>query len=399
MKVAFVNHDLGPYGATKSLLDLIDGLNTRGVDCYVILPEKNSSLKEGPLVEELDKRKIPYRALRYRHWVHSLSPNVLSRIKRLVRKFPDNRIYRAFLNVSILPKVIAQLQAWNVDIVYTNTSVVPIGAIAALYLKKPHVWHIREFQRLDHGLSLDWGKQTFRWLGSKSAAIIMVSQAIKHYYATWIDLSKGHVVYNGVASQAEFDYTMKRKAQSGEANKRCYTFCLLGRLSTEKGQPEAIRALGRLLERGTQARLIIAGRGNYHPLEELATNLSIQDNIVFVGHTDDVFSIYLQSDACLVCSSHEAFGRVTIEAMVAALPVIGKKNFYSGTSELIQHSRTGLLYEGGADELATAMECLVKDPAWGEDLGRLGWRYAREHYNREKYVDQIHTILQKIPTK
>ena len=396
MKIAFINHDLGPYGATRSLLDLIDGLTLRGVACFVIIPQLNRFVKEGPLADALQQRKVPYRAIDYRQWVHQELPHVGSRLKRFVKKFPNNRIYRAYKNRKAIPLIKDQLRQWDIDLVYTNTSVIPVGAIAAAQLNKPHVWHIREFQWIGDGLALDWGKRRFNQLISRSAAVILVSQRLKDYYASLIDLSESHVVYNGVASQADFDRAKRRRDKLPAATHPRYTFCILGRISAQKGQEEAIRALGILRNRGLDATLIVAGRGDYQSLEALSVRWGVQEWVTFLGHADDPFSVYAQSDACLVCSSPESFGRVTVEAMVAGLPVIGKKDPYAATQELIQDGDTGLLYEGDEEELAAAMKRLVKDPARGRTIGENGWRFAREHYHQEKYVDQVHRILQTI---
>ena len=47
----------------------------------------------------------------------------------------------------------------------------------------------------------------------------------------------------------------------------------------------------------------------------------------------------------LVCSKYEAFGRVTVEAMMAGCLVIGANS--GGTIELIEDGSTGVLFESG----------------------------------------------------
>lgn len=394
MKIAFINHDAGAYGATKSLLDLIEGLMKWGVTCYVIVPKVGPFPRESPFVKELEQRAIEYAVIDYRHWVHQSFPNPASHIKRLFRRFPNNGLYRAYKNWRAISIIKSRLQDWTVDAIYTNTSVVPIGALVALRMKKPHIWHIREFQQMDQGLALDWGKPVFRWLLNKSTAVVLISQAVKRYYTPLLRNPKSYVVYNGVAPMVAFNQ-MKERTLPARSDSNCYTFCIVGRVIPQKGQAEAIKAVGELAKVGIKAKLLVAGRGNYEPLRALAVQLCIQDQIDFMGHTDDPFSVYLQSDACLVCSWHEAFGRVTIEAMVAGLPVIGKKNEYSGTQELIRDFDTGLLYEGGESALANCMKQLVENPEWGRTLGERAWKYAQKHYHQEKYVDQIYNILKK----
>lgn len=67
-----------------------------------------------------------------------------------------------------------------------------------------------------------------------------------------------------------------------------------------------------------------------------------------------------------MCFRYEAMGRVTAEAMAAALPVIGYNS--GGTPELIENEVTGLLYEGGYKELAQCMARFADRHEWVTEL-------------------------------
>lgn len=57
----------------------------------------------------------------------------------------------------------------------------------------------------------------------------------------------------------------------------------------------------------------------------------------------------------VIASRYEAFGRITIEAMLNELPVIGANS--AGTAELITDGVTGLLYpSGNVSKLSDALE-------------------------------------------
>ncbi|MDF9801095.1 glycosyltransferase involved in cell wall biosynthesis [Catalinimonas alkaloidigena] len=390
MTIAFICHDAGAYGAPRSLLDLIDGFKDRNIKCYVIIPYA------GPLIKELQKRNIKYKVIPYVLWVHKEIPNLWIEIKSIIKNFPHNRLHKAIQNFIAIPQIIAQIKEWQADIIYTNSSVTPVGAIAAYIVRKPHVWHIREFQKLDQALVLDWGKGIMRRVAKKSGAIIFISKAIQDYYQKFLSNSNCHVVYNGVASSEEFDRFKMQKSSFTKRKDGEFTFCIVGRIIPQKGQHEAIKAISILIERGWKVRLIVAGSGNQTRLAKLVNDLGIEKYIDIIGRTSTPYSVYFQSDACLMCSIHEAFGRVTVEAMTTGIPVIGKKNKFSGTQELIQHKSTGLLYSGNELELANTMELLLKKPSWGVQLGINGWRYAKGHFNREIYIDNIYKILRNI---
>jgi glycosyltransferase involved in cell wall biosynthesis len=95
----------------------------------------------------------------------------------------------------------------------------------------------------------------------------------------------------------------------------------------------------------------VVGEGKIDQLKALAHDLGVADRVEFWGYIDDPYKAYLASDAVLMCSKNEAMGRVTVEAMSACRPVIGYDQ--AGTSEIIEHGRTGLLYRGGPEALAS----------------------------------------------
>ena len=207
MNVAFISHDSGLYGASRSLLNLIEGLIRLNVNCYIVVPG------EGKLTERLIEQKIPFAIHNYSPWVDGINhnKNLIARFKSIIK----HRIYavaRLMTNIFQLYGLCKQLKAWNVDIVYTNTSVIPIGAISAWVIGKPHVWHIREFKESDHNLTLDWGYSPFKILLNRTAAQILISEALKQHLHEYLTEEKTHIIDNGVAFVNQFDGYLDQRA-------------------------------------------------------------------------------------------------------------------------------------------------------------------------------------------
>lgn len=79
--------------------------------------------------------------------------------------------------------------------------------------------------------------------------------------------------------------------------------------------------------------------------------------------------------ATVVClpSRHEAFGRVYLEGWSKAKPVIGAR--IPAVSEVVTDGKTGLLVDpGSVEQLARALERLLKNPELASRLGREGRR-------------------------
>lgn len=62
VEVCLVSHSSYKAGAERTLLRMVDGLRTRGVDVSVLLPG------DGPLKRELEVRRAPYAIYPYGLW-------------------------------------------------------------------------------------------------------------------------------------------------------------------------------------------------------------------------------------------------------------------------------------------------------------------------------------------
>ena len=365
---------------------------------YVVAPG------EGDVTKALNRRNVSTAIMPIQWWVGRRRFNGVDS-GRLLRRFSRylnwrrDALARLSRNIQVLPALVRQLKLWNVDIVYTNSSVTPIGALAAWIIQRPHIWHLREFSDLDYGLHYDWGRSVFRCFIGKADAAIAISEAIRSYHLRDARLTRAHVIYNGIASVAEFD-RLREIADSHPTLRpdRPYTFALVGSVHPPKGQDVAIRALALLARDIERVRLLIVGEvvgeGKIDQLKALAHDLGVADRVEFWGYIDDPYKAYLASDAVLMCSKSEAMGRVTVEAMSACRPVIGYDQ--AGTSEIIEHGRTGLLYRGGPEALASYMRQFVENPVWARQLGNNGWDVARKKYSVEVYAQSVYEVLSSV---
>jgi glycosyltransferase involved in cell wall biosynthesis len=166
---------------------------------------------------------------------------------------------------------------------------------------------------------------------------------------------------------------------------------LVGSLNPQKGQSDAIEAMGKLVASGCDVRLSLygtGGRGYTARLRARATALGLGDHVEFCGHVADVSARIAEADAVLVTSRCEAFGRVTVEVMRASLPVIGSAP--GGTVELIEDGRTGLLYPpGDIKALASAILRLVDVPDFARYLAAAARDWSLPRYGPTQFADAL----------
>lgn len=373
MKVCFVAACPGTdmRGGPRSLLETIDTLKQQGVECFVLLPAS------GRLIEELNSRGIPTRVIAYKRWVENLNYPTWKRWRKVV--------WNLFMAVAIA----SQIRHWQCNIIYTNTISIGVGAWAAVLLRQPHVWHIREFVYEDHAQGFDFGRNfTLKLVDRLSQLCIVNSQAVAQKYEQFITPSKLKVIYQAVV-------TSGTAAVTPTTNFRCI---IVGALVEGKRQEDAIRAIAHLIHNGINVELDIVGDGDYQYQQYLKAIVSenlLEKYVRFVGYVDNSFPLMQSADAVLVCSRCEAFGRVTIEGMRAGKPVIGARS--GGTQELIQDGFNGFLYSVADDrDLAEKIEFLYEHPKMAKQMGENGREWAAKQFSQERYGREIYMQLKQL---
>ncbi len=136
------------------------------------------------------------------------------------------------------------------------------------------------------------------------------------------------------------------------------TIVYLGRLKRYKRIDLILSALARLRERGTEPRLIVAGKGDARPgLEARAEALGIADRVRFAGFVSEQEKAELlsRSWAHVLTSPKEGWGIASMEASASGTPTIASDS--PGLRETVRHGETGYLVpHGDVDALARAIE-------------------------------------------
>jgi glycosyltransferase involved in cell wall biosynthesis len=239
--------------------------------------------------------------------------------------------------------------------------------------------------------------RSVRLLGRLSASCITLSKALKQKFTAHIASSKISVIYPSmhIAIAKNADSLARQPLSPTDGVFRCV---IVGRLAQGKRQEDAIYAVACLLEEGINAELVIVGEGDpsyRQHLEELVRQKELRKRVTFVGHVPDASPFIATSDALLMCSRFEGFGRVTIEGMLAGKPVIGARG--GASPELIQDGHTGLLYAVGEPrDLALKLRRLCENREYAEALGRKAKSWAETVFTKERYVTEMLPILDSL---
>jgi len=172
---------------------------------------------------------------------------------------------------------------------------------------------------------------------------------------------------------------------------------LVGRLEEAKGQAIAIEAFAKagILN----SALVICGsaqrEGYLEALKARAQELGVQDAVHFLQFTSEVPALMNAFDLSILPSRGETFGLVVIEAMAAAIPVIGTDA--EGVPEIIDQERNGMLVPpGDVEALAKAMRHMAEDNGLRKRLGQQARQDTLERYNYETQTEKFFAFCKTV---
>ena len=163
-----------------------------------------------------------------------------------------------------------------------------------------------------------------------------------------------------------------------------------GALRDYKGVRTLIRVWENLEERFS---LKVIGDG---PLKEELVRSARGLPVEFPGQKslEETLEI-IKNAAFLILPSecYENFPRVVVEAYSLGVPVIASR--IGALAEIVEDGKTGLTFmPGDAEDLRDKIECLVADPDAVIRMGKNARKFAEEHFNSEKYYQELMNVYQ-----
>jgi glycosyltransferase involved in cell wall biosynthesis len=322
-KILLVSHGADFHGGAEFVFAETVSALSASDDVVAVFPEP------GPLAQDAAEKGAQTYVLTIPRWGVFHYPQVELRARDRVR-----------LTLEILAataKAIRFLRKHRPSVVMTNTMAIPSFAVAARLTRIKHVWMIHEYGARAHAVSLLLPyRLTLRLVDTLSDVVICPSRAVEERLRLVVPRMRTRVVYQAVVG----DSAPYRPRQSGRLRAT-----LLGRFSDGKGQHLAIDALARARSKGADVRLTLVG-GAYaaemDAMERTAADAGCSPYVDVKPFTSSPAKVWADADVALMCSREEAFGRVTVEAMRASLPVLGAND--GGTREIVVDDLNGFLF-------------------------------------------------------
>ena len=141
---------------------------------------------------------------------------------------------------------------------------------------------------------------------------------------------------------------------------------------------------------------IIVGSGPLEAeLRSLATELGLEDRVVFTGFRKDADRIIASLDVFAFSSRMEGLGTVVLDAFSLGVPVAATRA--GGIPEMVEDEKTGLLSPPGDPEgLAGNIIRLLGDEALARRLTGAALRLVRENYSIDLMAEKYRRLYREM---
>ncbi|WP_279246137.1 glycosyltransferase family 4 protein [Candidatus Litorirhabdus singularis] len=381
-KVLFITHVGEPGGAEMVMMNFC---NSAHHSTSVL------TLENGSINETLDTRGIANKSI-----------NFLDGIKDFKREDGFKQILK------LIPRVIKRVTLLNTElkkhdiIVCFSQKSFLLCSLAKPFNRKPIIWFMNDI------LSSDY-----------------FSPTLLHILKLLSKLSSDHVVLNSKASLEKwqeagakkknisiiypsidiFDFEKKLEDtvkidefKSKYRGENTALIGIFGRLTPWKGQDLFIRAISRL--KNVNAIVVgdaLFGEAKYkQELNELVSELNLQDRIAFTGHIKEIPQLMSICDVICHCSTTpEPFGLVLAEATIAKRPVIASDG--GGAKEIVIHGKTGQLTPiGNIEALVAAIEKYLDDTDYTKTIIKDAYTHSLQNFSKETMVKKLDSIIETL---
>ena len=245
-----------------------------------------------------------------------------------------------------------------------------------------------------------------RWLVRHADGTVACSRFVAQSAIAWTDCAPCKVfpVLNSLDASL-WDYKTDGTAIRHEFGIAPDTVLVasIGRLNQQKGGERLLRGLALIKDQIPDIKLLIVGEndpfdpaGTYTDfLKTLASELGLDDQVIFTGYRSDVRQILAACDLFATPSSDEGFGLACLEAMAMQKPVIGLDN--GGTPEVVEHGKSGLL--SPLDDipcLARNLLTLITHPELRQEMGLYGRQRAEQYFNPQRMAKEIEQVYKHV---
>jgi glycosyltransferase involved in cell wall biosynthesis len=387
-KVVFIDHDDGLSGSTVSLKYIINYFKKAGTEVYVITP-KHEHLQKiycdlGAQCFQLTGRKNTRKPL-FLHLHFTADPSAFS-LRWVVLQMIDffEGIFRVF----------RLLRTIKPDLLYINEYVSIHLALSAKLLRIPVALHVRSrFTKGSFGIRPLLINFIARHACDRIIAITEIEAK------QFVPLIGNRIsVVNEFLDDSNFsalpDVLTLRKTFTIPDGFAIVT--MLGGVCPIKGTYEFIQAAQIVLQKKKNVLFAIAGpeigpTTYIQNCKSQPASSQMQEHFLFLNLIKNPINLLAITDILVSPTIETHFSRPIIEAWAQKKAVIATDTPHS--KSLVSHNVNGLLVKtGDAVEMALAIERLLQNPGFRQQLGESGYRKAASEFDCRENIGKIFSL-------
>ena len=392
--ILFISHERKMGGANHSLVELVRGLRDLGHNVSVVVLYRGC-----PIDKKLRDMGVETFPCFFGWWQQPKNWNLLLKLAF--------RVLHWLQWISVM-RISRYVKEREIDIIHSNSSVIDIGAQVANKTGCKHVWHFREYGEADYRLEYMYGKaESIDYVTKHSDMIIFISNALYESYKEHIESEKFRVIYDGIVTNETAHAAISLPITNEREKNSVFSFLVTGNISQGKNQKLVVEAVNTLINRMNidkdKFQVYFAGsvtslaesKKYMRDLQEYIKKNHL-DNLIFMGYVEDMSMLRACVEAEIVPSKCEAYGRVTLEAMLSHNLVIASNS--GANPELIGVNENGILFEKDnpsdlAMKMLKAMEENNKECVDRAD------KYVRKMHMQEDAYQKVQDVYRYIMRK
>ena len=365
IKILFLIHDLGPGGAEKVLVNLVNNMNKDVFDITVM------SLFGGGVNERF------------------LSPDVKYQVV-YNKTFPMNSHIMKFFSPKLLHKVYIR-ERYDIEVSYLEGPSARIISGCENKSTKLITWiHVEQHSRkVASGAFRNFRESEVCY--RKFDEIVCVSDYVRRdFQSIYPGIKKICVLYNTI--ETEKILSLKNEAMpEGVFSENEFKICGVGKIVPIKGFMKLARVHKRLKDCNYPVHTYILGDGpEKEKIEAYIKANGLEETFTFLGYQINPYKYVAKCDVFVCASSAEGFSTAATEAVIVNTPVITTP--VSGMEELLGKDPCGVICGTGEDDLFKELERWILETQVLKEY-KMKTKFRAERFSQLKTVGSVEQLF------
>lgn len=365
-KVLFLIHDLGPGGAEKVLVNLVNNMDPQQFDITVM------ALFGGGVNEQFLKPHIRYVTC-FKHAIRGNS--------HLMKLLTPRQLHNWLIK-----------DRYDIEVSYLEGPSARIISGCPYADTKLVSWiHVEQHTEAVAAQSFRSYAESVQCYGRFHQTVCVSEFVKKDFLSLYPGLQNVCVLYN-TNETAQILEQGKKPVEPGVFREKEIRLCGVGKLMPIKGFDRIAWIHKRLREDGFKVHTYILGEGSQRrELEDYVRLNWLGDSFTLLGYQTNPYKYLARCDLFVCASTAEGFSTAATEALILGVPVCTVE--VSGMKEMLgEHNEYGIVTENDEDALYEGIKSLLADP---KRLAHYKKRAALrgKNFSTEKTVRAVEEML------